>query len=281
MAVRYALQEAFDHFGVKYKIIKSDQEFDRESLAAYDMVLLDSWTWAAKGWVPKRNIVGHESKIFILDFFGAKSLRNHGMNLSPRRFLTAFPSVGNTFLGYYIPPTTGNFSHSKLNRGIIWGKDVNHFDHRHDLLNFVASLSPLVSTSSQSIPHLHRNIEWKGHQTPQSWKLLLQSSKFLLGLGHPLMGPSALDAISQGCMYLNPIYSQPFLREQTKLSYTSQHPYVADTIGSPYVCSFHLDRRAELKQCVEAALASNLPPFIPNDFTKVAYFTRVQKIFDL
>lgn len=54
------------------------------------------------GWVPKANIRGYDHKIFIMDFFGSPKLRGSGLNISPKRVLTAFGSPWNTFLGYYI-----------------------------------------------------------------------------------------------------------------------------------------------------------------------------------
>lgn len=51
--------------------------------------------------------------------------------------------------------------------------------------------------------------------------------------GDPLSGPSAVDAVAAGCVYLNPVYRTPF-----KKIYTSQHPFLEDSVGPPYVCSF-------------------------------------------
>lgn len=42
-----------------------------------------------------------------------------------------------------------------------------------------------------------------------------------LGLGNPLVGPSAVDAVVAGCVYINPTYKRP-----TKDVYWSQHPFV-------------------------------------------------------
>ena len=45
--------------------------------------------------------------------------------------------------------------------------------------------------------------------------------------GHPLLGPSVIEAIYSGCVYINPIYSpSPLLGR-----FASQHPYAADKIG--------------------------------------------------
>lgn len=52
-------------------------------------------------------------------------------------------------------------------------------------------------------------------------------------LGDPLAGPSAVDAVVAGCTYINPVFAAP-----VKVIYHSQHPYLAQSVGEPYVCSF-------------------------------------------
>lgn len=51
--------------------------------------------------------------------------------------------------------------------------------------------------------------------------------------GDPLSGPSAVDAVMAGCVYLNPVFTFPM-----KKIYNSQHPFLAQNVGEPYVCSF-------------------------------------------
>lgn len=113
-----------------------------------------------------------------------------------------------------------------------------------------------------------------GHQSPEGWRRLLSESRFLLGLGDPLLGPSAIDAISVGCVYINPTYPKPI-----KAVYTSQHPYAAEHIGSPYVCTADYDDAEALLACVDKALAADLPPMIPPQLTKPAYMARLWEIF--
>lgn len=49
LTVRRSLEHAFRHFGAKVDVLKSDEEFDRCDLNVYDIIILDPWTWAAKG----------------------------------------------------------------------------------------------------------------------------------------------------------------------------------------------------------------------------------------
>lgn len=127
-------------------------------------------------------MIGQESKIYILDFFGCKRLKGEGLQISPTRILTAFGSPQNTFLGYFINQNINNTYVNKLQQGVIWGKDTNHFQGKVELLKAIARDVKLLSTSTNQV-FSHLNITWKGHQSTSNWIKILDESKFLLGLG--------------------------------------------------------------------------------------------------
>jgi hypothetical protein len=191
---------------------------------------MDPWTWAGKGWLPKANVaLVDPAKIYILDFFGYRDRREMEgkMNVPYSNFLTAYGSPwGNTFLGYFIdtnqwPISSSPTSVTKKHQGVIWGKNHKYLSDRSTLLKQMADKVPLVSTTTQLFHH--PNIVWMGHASAERWRELLQESKFLIGLGDPLLGPSALEGIAGGCMYINPTYSKPVLG-----GYLSQHPFAQD-----------------------------------------------------
>jgi hypothetical protein len=218
--------------------------------------------------------------VYVLDFFGSARLPKEkpSFKIPASRFLTAFGYPGNQFLGYYIDNNVFNAhkSTSKKQQGVIWGKDPNHFTRGRDkMLSQVADLVELHSTASRAV-FRHNNVIWHGHQNKDGWMHLLAESKFLLGLGDPLLGPSAIDAISMGCVYINPVHDKP-VRDHFK----TQHDYAIAKIGAPYVCNANLNDIKSVKRCVEFALKSDLPPFIPPDFEHDTYVARVQNIFSL
>lgn len=195
------------------------------------------------------------------------------MHVSPARFLTAFGSPGNTFLGFYLPPSRPTTV--KKRQGVVWGKDPKHFDGTTKVLLEALTHSPVVSTSSSPILQ-HPNLVWRGHVSPSQWVDLLAGSKYLLGTGDPLLGPSALQAISQGCVYINPLYPSP------KKNQFSQHDWVATHIGHPYVCSYHPNNLTELRGCVLYALRAEVEGYVPVEFLEEGnegYGVRVGKIF--
>ena len=281
--IRLCLEKTLKNFGVDSHIVTSDYDFDSlspRSVATYDYILLDPWTWAAKGWVPKASIRGQDAKIFILDFFGSPKLRGSGLNVPPARFLTAYGSPWNTFLGFYLPPlpTAGA---RREQRGVIWGKDANHFDGKEATLRHVADHGvKLIATATIVGPagrlFVHDNVQWLGHQTAAGWQELLASSKFLLGMGDPLLGPSAIEAIAAGCMYINPIYPEP-----AKNGLLSQHPWAAEKAQQEYVCSYHQGDMNQLMRCVDRAMKAELVPHLPQDFTEASHRERVKSIFGL
>ncbi len=229
------------------------------------------------GWVPKKVLLGHEHKVFILDFFGSQhGLRGNSLKVPLKRFLTAFGSPWNSFLGYYIAAPNVSIAGiaTKESCGVIWGKDAKHFEGRVPQLQTVADSTPLYATSTSQV-FKHRNVHWLGHQTSSQWHKLLAKSKFLIGLGNPLLGPSALDAVSSGCVFVNPVYRTPAYNGQFK----SQHPYAADRIGMPYVCSYQEQDEQQLMDCVRHALRAQLPRMIPPDFQQDVYINRVRDIF--
>jgi hypothetical protein len=230
------------------------------------------------GWVPKKVIAGRDSKIYILDFFGSQKMRGSGLNIHPSRMLTAFGSPWNSFLGFYIKDADVKRDVApvkKLQRGIIWGKDPKHFEGKEGALRRVAAKCELVSTSTRQI-FQHENVRWQGHKSKEEWHQLLASSKFLLGLGDPLLGPSAIDAIANGCVYINPIYRSP-----VRDVFESQHPYADKKIGHPHVCSYHVGNDDELLKCVDFALNTELSPYLPPDFLWPNYLERVKTLFSL
>jgi hypothetical protein len=269
--------------GVEYELITSDKAFDALRASDFDFIIVDPWTWAGKGWIVKPCIEGQEERIYVLDFFGFHKLPGDSLRLPDHRFLTAYGgSASNTFLGYYLP-TIESLSVASMPRkmqGVIWGKDIRHFEgpYKIEMLRAIAEISGLVSTvSAHHVPLKHANIHWVGHQTRDQWRDLLKESRFMIGLGDPLLGPSAIDAISAGCVYINPIYDKP-VRDG---HFLSQHPYAAEKIGAPYVCSVKLRDVEGVLDCVRNALKINLPPINLTDFTEHAHIGRVKEIFHL
>ena len=193
------------------------------------------------------------------------------------RLLTAFPTFpGNTFLGYAMPdpepPTV------KKRQGVLWGKSPDHFRGREAAILAVAKVATLHSTLPRPPSPALRNadIVWRGHLDAGSWRSLLRESKFLLGLGDPLLGPSAVDAVAAGCAYVDVIYDKP-----KKLVYASQHPFVAAAFaGTPYYCAARAGDARAFADCARAAAdGPELAPRAVPELALDAHAARVARIF--
>lgn len=278
-------------------------------------------------------IANRPNATFILDFFGNKKLAvlDVGLTIPKHHSLTAFPSpFGEAFLGFffsdstrqYVDDLTFNLTQHHLrtfgtgtphqhgvhhlhrgvdlrhSQGVIWGKKSNYFTsvNGKSILKAAAALSHLISllpSSAGGSVLKHKNIKHVGHQTKVEFRTLMANSKFLLGLGDPVSGPSALEAMLVGSMFINPTFKgkgfpdgNPNYPVELRKHYTSQHPYMEQHVGAPYVCSFNMLSLAqpnitELEWCIRTALNSTLRPRIPDEFTHDSYSKRVRHIFAL
>ena len=284
IAIRESLVAALADLGADVRVATSDRDFERAcrpTRCDYAFLVLDAWTWAAPGWKPKPMLVGREDRVFLLDFFGAAGPRDGGIDVPPERILTAFPThPGNTFLGYALPdgpaPRPDATPQRKRRQGVIWGKEAKHYRGREAALLAVAEVATLHSTLPRPpSPKLRgADIVWHGHLEKPEWRRLLRESKFLLGLGDPLLGPSAVDAVAAGCAYIDPVYAAA-----KQGVYWSQHPFLR-TAPPPYYCAAALDDPKQFAACARnASDGADLPPFLPPELTRAAHRRRVAAIF--
>lgn len=273
IVVRKALSEGLRELGVSLYAAASDAEFEERMLRAeeYTMLILDIWTWTADGrGRPKECLKAHMNKVFLMDFFG-----DSATTVVPNsRILTAYPMAGGSFLGWYVDRTHGHVE--KLEQGVIWGKQANYFRDSWPIVLALASLSPIhLTIPFESGMLQHENVTYRGFLDQAQWRKLLATSKYLAGLGNPLAGPSAVDAVAAGCVFINPALS----RISSRPAYSTQHPYLAAKLGAPYVCSTSLGSTSEYMSCAQTALAGSFPPHIPEDFLKSAHRQRLRSIF--
>ncbi|CAM9469783.1 unnamed protein product, partial [Pylaiella littoralis] len=284
--VKESLTNALTEAGVQVEIAVSEIDFERRTgmMDIYSAVIVDSWTWAGKGWRLKPQLIGRQDRMFIMDFFGADE-PHANLRVPLVQHLTAFPipaSQSRTFLGYRVeasqsmPPSGRRVT--RRQQGVIWGKAAESFEKSagRQLISRLANLVELHSTVAPEDARItHDNIVYHGHLSQEEWYRLLRESKFMIGLGLPLSGPSAVDALAAGCIYINPVFSWP-----TKNIFSSQHPYVAQSVGEPYVCSYEEKDIDAAIGCALKALEYDLPPLVPQELTKEAHATRVRTIFE-
>jgi hypothetical protein len=281
IVVRKGLSKVLSSLGLRLEIASSDAEFEDKMSAVpmrYSFIILDSWTWAQKGkggkLVLKPYLKSKQNHLFILDFFGGGT----SLPVPENKVLTAYPTPlkNSTFLGWPIEPITRNSPPRQ--QGVIWGKNPVYFEGQTSTILALSKISPIHFTTEyqEDLPQ-SPNITYHGFMQADQWRALLSESKYFVGFGSPLAGPSALEAIAAGCVYIDSVFSEPNERYP---AYLSQHPYAASKVGSPYVCSAQMNSEHEYVQCAVHALSMPaLEPFVPEDFSTALHAQRVQEIF--
>ncbi|KAG7282780.1 hypothetical protein CRUP_029988 [Coryphaenoides rupestris] len=105
-----------------------------------------------------------------------------------------------------------------------------------------------------------------------------------VGLGFPYEGPAPLEALSLGCVFLQPNlipphspHSSPFYRgKPTTREISSQHPYAEHFVGKPYVWTVDVTNRTALRQAIKDIKLMQLKPFTPTEFTCAGMLERLQ-----
>jgi hypothetical protein len=147
---------------------------------------------------------------------------------------------------------------SKKGQGLVWGKEARYFDERGlELVRWLATICPLHTTIGEARGYrrgmLPPNVTNHGHLDAAAWRTLLQESNFVIGLGDPVSGPTAVEALAAGCVYVNRRYATARrVNERGPVAIRSQHPAL-ERIGPPFVWTVGEDRNA-VRRAVEASL---------------------------
>ena len=80
-----------------------------------------------------------------------------------------------------------------------------------------------------------------------------------IGLGFPYEGPAPLEAIANGCFFLNPRLTPPVNRVNTQFftgkptlrSLSSQNPYAEEFISDPYVFTIDASNSDEVDKAAK------------------------------
>jgi protein O-GlcNAc transferase len=313
--VREGLTAALEELGYVVTTADSDNAMEEltrgESSNSYDLFFFDPWTVQGRDSRPRAYLAGKEDRLFILAFFGWDPAAGGLLPLLPQsHVLTAFPPsamfAANTFLGFVqpLPPPAGaGVQSARRIDGVVWAKNGNYLTGRADLLqnllehprllesgmrlHFVLDNSHAASFFSAAPDAVRRRLVWHGHLPSAEWHALLRSSAFLIGLGNPLLGPSALDALAAGAVYIDPDYSggvQPSDMQYSVLG--SQHPYLRSAVGPPHVCAANLELLETVIDCILRAQADVsglgesgevLQPLLLQDFKQEAVADRVRR----
>ena len=136
-----------------------------------------------------------------------------------------------------------NYKSEKLEI-VVWGKNQGYFNT--EVIYFLqaivdkfgdnVTIHTTLSKDNTLLPFANNH----GVLGKEEWFDLLRKSHFVMGLGDPVIGPTAFDGISTGAILLDPVYNQPrhLSNLNGELRLSSQHPYAVEFIGQPYTLPF-------------------------------------------
>jgi len=189
----------------------------------------------------------------VLDVFGTEAEFNHpffnpnkhqngdwgGYGLNLAQFFTHFPhSPDNSFLGFVIAKQPEMTTSRLRDRALIYGKraEILRGRKKESFLELIRHQFPDVhATIKGEVPE---DVVNHGNVNQKTFLGLLRSAKLFVGFESPIEGPAALEAISQGAVFLNPKFDPPKsldLSKPTRRKIKSQNPFAEEFIGESIV----------------------------------------------
>lgn len=240
----------------------------------------------------------HHCKYFLVDGFGTQQPFNK-RSFDLKRILTPYPFDNSNTPVHLITGVLPRplWAAQREDAGILWAKLVKYLvpptDPDRLLLQVLQNISKIAKlytsldennvNSLKTRFNIGDNILAAPHKRNRTEFLqLMTSSRFLLGVGMPVDGPTALEAIAHGCVFINPIFSPP--RQQhgkpTRFNYTSQHPFIEANFGPPHVYTIDILDPVVVEATVRAILASPPPPpLVHPAHTPQVYLENLRRIF--
>jgi hypothetical protein len=250
-----------------------------------------------------RNYIAKEKhKYRLLEFWGTPYEQTKDVeDLHVKQYYTPYNNIYNYFLGFviqsppeYVLPAWKRYREKRppgKYSFLLWGKLLRYFDDRawklvQSIQKKYPELYAVATISDADSAKLPSYITNHGIIDSNAWKKLLAESVFIIGFGDPVMGPTVLEAIAAGCVYLNPKYSTPkILHMNRRMPLDSQHPQARDLYGGePYVYDINLDDVQDVLNAVGRVLQNHdsglIRPYVPYDYTLEAVTDRVARDLD-
>uniref|UniRef100_A0A672Q982 alpha-1,6-mannosyl-glycoprotein 6-beta-N-acetylglucosaminyltransferase n=1 Tax=Sinocyclocheilus grahami TaxID=75366 RepID=A0A672Q982_SINGR len=175
--------------------------------------------------------VHYQCMLRVLDSFGTEPEFNHAhyaqskghktpwgkWNLNPQQFNTMFPHTpDNSFLGFVVEQhlNASDVKHiddiKRQNQSLVYGKVDNFWKDKKKYLDIIHSYMEVHGTvHGTSTVHLPAYVKNHGILSGRDLQFLLRETKLFVGLSFPYEGPAPLEAIANGCAFLNPRFDPP------------------------------------------------------------------------
>ncbi|XP_068751792.1 alpha-1,6-mannosylglycoprotein 6-beta-N-acetylglucosaminyltransferase A-like [Montipora capricornis] len=252
------------------------------------------------------NLSPYLCRVRILDSFGTDAEFNYGAysgtlpggksiwtvaDLNLRQFFTMFPhSPDNSFLGFVVSGPVPEDAEwlKKKPIGLVYGKNVEfwrgkrkYLDTLHKYLEIHGTFFGVTEEAVKS--NVPDYVITHGILSKPDLEKLLKETKVFIGLGFPYEGPAPLEAIAQGCIFLNAKFDPPHNRVNTEFfkgkptlrELTSQHPYAEVFIGEPHVKTIDIENLTLVESTVKSILNTSVKPYLPLEWTPKGMIERV------
>ncbi|KAL6102684.1 mgat5b [Pungitius sinensis] len=250
----------------------------------------------------------HKCHIRVIDTFGTEPAYNHEeyatlhgyrtnwgyWNLRGQQYMTMFPHTpDNSFMGFVAEELNEterrNIQRNKVhNMAVVYGKDASMWkvsgkEKFLAILHRYMEIHGTVYYETQRPPEVPAFVKNHGLLPQQELQQLLRQAKLFIGFGFPYEGPAPLEAIANGCIFLQPKFNPShsslnhdfFRGKPTSRKVSSQHPYAEQYIGRPHVITIDFNNSEEFDATVREIMRMNVKPFLPYEYTCEGMLERV------
>uniref|UniRef100_A0AAY4AI72 alpha-1,6-mannosyl-glycoprotein 6-beta-N-acetylglucosaminyltransferase n=1 Tax=Denticeps clupeoides TaxID=299321 RepID=A0AAY4AI72_9TELE len=248
----------------------------------------------------------YKCHIRVIDTFGTEPAYNHEeyatmhgyrtnwgyWNLNCRQYMTMFPHTpDNSFMGFVSEELNNTEKHriqmNKVrNMAVVYGKEASMWKGKEKFLQILHRYMEIHGTvyyETQRPPEVPAFVKNHGLLPQQELQQLLRKAKLFIGIGFPYEGPAPLEAIANGCVFLQPKF-QPahsslnhefFRGKPTSREVSSQHPYAEQYIGRPHVMTVDFNNSEEFEAAVREIMRTEVEPHLPYEYTCEGMLERV------
>uniref|UniRef100_A0A3P9IEC6 alpha-1,6-mannosyl-glycoprotein 6-beta-N-acetylglucosaminyltransferase n=1 Tax=Oryzias latipes TaxID=8090 RepID=A0A3P9IEC6_ORYLA len=249
----------------------------------------------------------HKCHIRVIDTFGTEPAYNHEeyatlhgyrtnwgyWNLNSRQYMTMFPHTpDNSFMGFVSEELNAtekrSIQQNKVNNmAVVYGKEASMWKQGKEsfleILHRYMEVHGTVYYETQRPPEVPAYVKNHGLLPQHELQQLLRKAKLFIGFGFPYEGPAPLEAVANGCIFLQPKFQPPhsslnhefFRGKPTSREVYSQHPYAEQYIGRPHVMTVDYNNSLEFESAIKEIMRSKVQPYLPYEYTCEGMLERV------
>ncbi|XP_005503199.2 alpha-1,6-mannosylglycoprotein 6-beta-N-acetylglucosaminyltransferase B isoform X2 [Columba livia] len=248
----------------------------------------------------------YRCRVRVIDTFGTEPAYNHEeyatlrgyrtnwgyWNLQPTQFMTMFPHTpDNSFMGFVseeLNQTERQFikSNKVSSMAVVYGKEASIWKGKEKflaILNKYMEIHGTVYYETQRPPEVPAFVKNHGLLPQHEFQQLLRKAKLFIGFGFPYEGPAPLEAIANGCVFLQARFNPPhsslnhefFRGKPTSREVSSQHPYAEDFIGKPHVWTVDYNNSEEFEAAIKTIMSTQVDPYLPYEYTCEGMLERI------